>query len=167
MYNRNRRWLLFCLPLLSLVLLSVQPVMTLAKYQDQKKSSKKKDKFINGHDARDGRWDGRGPQPNYPAERDNRRDWREQREDDDRNRGRRDEGTEIRRQGREAGYREGFRAGSQDRAQRRRFDPFHYPAYRDGISGFRGQQKFRDLYRNSYRDGFKQGYENGFRGTRR
>jgi hypothetical protein len=25
--------------------------------------SKKSQKFINGHDARDGRWDGRGPRP--------------------------------------------------------------------------------------------------------
>ena len=25
--------------------------------------SKKSEKFINGHDARDGRWDGRGPRP--------------------------------------------------------------------------------------------------------
>jgi hypothetical protein len=26
---------------------------------------KKSTKFINGHDARDGRWDGRGPRPNF------------------------------------------------------------------------------------------------------
>ena len=25
--------------------------------------SKKSEKFVNGHDARDGRWDGRGPRP--------------------------------------------------------------------------------------------------------
>ena len=26
---------------------------------------KKSEKFINGHDARDGRWDGRGPRPRF------------------------------------------------------------------------------------------------------
>ena len=28
-------------------------------------SDKKAGKFINGHDARDGRWDGRGPRPRF------------------------------------------------------------------------------------------------------
>jgi hypothetical protein len=27
--------------------------------------SKKSEKFVNGHDARDGRWDGRGPRPRF------------------------------------------------------------------------------------------------------
>lgn len=27
--------------------------------------NKKEEKFINGHDARDGRWDGRGPKPRF------------------------------------------------------------------------------------------------------
>jgi hypothetical protein len=26
---------------------------------------KKSEKFVNGHDARDGRWDGRGPKPKW------------------------------------------------------------------------------------------------------
>jgi len=29
--------------------------------KDFEKSERKRDKFVNGHDARDGRWDGRGP----------------------------------------------------------------------------------------------------------
>lgn len=167
MHNRNRRWLVFCLPLLSLALLTAQPVMTLANHKDQKETSQKKDKFVNGHDASDGRLDGRGPQAKSEPERDDRREGRERRADDDRNRGGRDERTDFRRQGRDAGYREGYRAGSQDRSQRRRFDPFHHDAYRDGTSGFHGHHKDRDVYRDGYRDGFKRGYEDGFRGTRR
>jgi hypothetical protein len=31
--------------------------------------SKKSQKFINGHDARDGRWDGRGPRPRLLSRR--------------------------------------------------------------------------------------------------
>ena len=37
------------------------------RYRDDRRyihpRSKKEEKFINGHDARDGRWDGRGPRP--------------------------------------------------------------------------------------------------------
>ena len=32
-------------------------------WRHSRQRSKKEEKFINGHDARDGRWDGRGPQP--------------------------------------------------------------------------------------------------------
>lgn len=32
-----------------------------ANWRYQRRRSKKELKFINGHDARDGRWDGRGP----------------------------------------------------------------------------------------------------------
>jgi hypothetical protein len=31
--------------------------------------AKKLDKFVNGHDARDGRWDGRGPRPRLRVSR--------------------------------------------------------------------------------------------------
>lgn len=35
--------------------------------------AKKSGKFINGHDARDGRWDGRGPRPGFIRLRRHRR----------------------------------------------------------------------------------------------
>jgi hypothetical protein len=37
---------------------------------------KKAEKFINRHDARDGRWDGRGPRPRFRGRRD-RDEWRD------------------------------------------------------------------------------------------
>ena len=50
------------LVLLSLFLLSVLPAMAAAQGRGRGRGQDKKlDKFINGHDARDGRWDGRGP----------------------------------------------------------------------------------------------------------
>jgi hypothetical protein len=33
------------------------------RWRGRNKRNKKAEKFINGHDARDGRWDGRGPRP--------------------------------------------------------------------------------------------------------
>lgn len=55
-------------------------------------NDKKAGKFINGHDARDGRWDGRGPRPRFRHRRDrspwfifrdrrDRDDWRDRRRD--------------------------------------------------------------------------------------
>jgi len=163
MDKRNRRWMVVGLLFLTTLLIA-QPVTTLANHDKQKKADKKKEKFVNGHDARDGRLDGRGPKVEGRVERgiDDRNDDRY-----DRNRSGRDERFETRRQGSDRGYREGYRAGTQDRAERRRFDPFHYDAYRNGTGGFHGHQNLRDSYRDGFRDGFRRGYENGFRGTRR
>jgi hypothetical protein len=59
MMKGNRKILLV---LLSLLLLAVVPAMASAQGRGRGRGQDKKlDKFINGHDARDGRWDGRGP----------------------------------------------------------------------------------------------------------
>lgn len=51
------------LALVSLFLLAALPAMASAQGRGRGRGQDKKlDKFINGHDARDGRWDGRGPQ---------------------------------------------------------------------------------------------------------
>ncbi|MEK6335882.1 MAG: hypothetical protein AABM67_13200 [Acidobacteriota bacterium] len=50
------------LVMLSLLMLAVLPAMASAQGRGRGRGQDKKlDKFINGHDARDGRWDGRGP----------------------------------------------------------------------------------------------------------
>lgn len=55
--KRNRKtWLI----LMSLFLLAALPAVTSAQGRGRGQE-KKLDKFVNGHDARDGRWDGRGP----------------------------------------------------------------------------------------------------------
>lgn len=48
------------LVLVSLFLLSALPTITSAQGRGRGQD-KKYGKFVNGHDARDGRWDGRGP----------------------------------------------------------------------------------------------------------
>ena len=57
--KRNRKMLLV---LASLFLLTALPATSLAQGRGRGRGQDKKlDKFVNGHDARDGRWDGRGP----------------------------------------------------------------------------------------------------------
>jgi hypothetical protein len=54
----NHKTLLFTV--ISLVLLACLPVITSAQGRGRGQN-KKVGKFVNGHDARDGRWDRRGP----------------------------------------------------------------------------------------------------------
>ena len=127
---------------------------------------RKNEKFRNGHDARDGRWDGRGPRD---------RDDRDDRDDDDdyyddgygRRRDRNNTGiydrTEIRNQALRAGYSEGYRAGRDDRASGRSFDYSDHSAYRDATYGYNNSYGDIDYYRTVFREGFRQGYEDGYR----
>jgi len=58
--KRNRKTLL--LVLVSVFLVAAIPTVTSAQGRGRGRGQEKKlDKFVNGHDARDGRWDGRGP----------------------------------------------------------------------------------------------------------
>ena len=67
--------------LLGLVLLVAMPALTFAQGRGRGRGQDKKaEKFVNGHDARDGRWDGRGPNRSGSTYR-NRR-WRD-RDDND------------------------------------------------------------------------------------
>jgi len=55
----NRKILLL---LASVILLAALPATSLAQGRGRGRGQEKKlGKFVNGHDARDGRWDGRGP----------------------------------------------------------------------------------------------------------
>ncbi len=55
--KRNRKMLLV---VAGLFLLAAVPAMSVGQGRGRGQE-KKLDKFVNGHDARDGRWDGRGP----------------------------------------------------------------------------------------------------------
>jgi hypothetical protein len=65
--------------LLGLVLVVAMPALTFAQGRGRGRD-KKIEKFVNGHDARDGRWDGRGPNRSSNVFR-NRR-WRDRNNDD-------------------------------------------------------------------------------------
>lgn len=66
--------------LLGLILLVAMPVLTFAQGRGRGRGRDKKiEKFVNGHDARDGRWDGRGPNRNISRNR-----WWRDRDNDNR-----------------------------------------------------------------------------------
>ena len=69
--NNKSRILIIALALLMLLLLSPLNALGQGRGNSERHLDKKCGKFVNCHDARDGRWDGRGPQ------RDNRsfRNW--------------------------------------------------------------------------------------------
>lgn len=135
--------------------------------------SRKSEVFRNGHDARDGRWDGRGPRGD--------RDDRDDRDDDDdyyrRNRddrygrdryGRNRNGnvydrTDIQRQARSTGYQEGLRAGQDDRYNGRSRDYSAHNTYQDATAGYQSGYGDIEFYRRNFREGYRQGYEDGYR----
>lgn len=115
---------------------------------------KKAEKFRNGHDARDGRWDGRGPRFDRDDDDDDRRDRRWRRRDRDRDddfRFRRNRRV-VNRNGVNNGYRAGYNAGLIDRANGERF-------------GYWDEHAFRNA-NGTFRQGFQRGYEEGYRSGR-
>ena len=128
---------------------------------------KKSEKFVNGHDARDGRLDKHNKHHKHDRYDRNDDDERRERRRDDRDRDRDNDGindrTEIRRQALSIGYQEGYRFGQRDRADHRTSDYNDLSVYRDADTGYRDSYGNRELYRRSFREGFRQGYEDGYR----
>jgi hypothetical protein len=130
---------------------------------------KKAGKFKNGHDARDGRWDGRGPQGNR-SDRYDDDDYRYNDDDYRYGRNRRTGGnggtynrTDIRRQAQSNGYQEGLRAGQDDRARGSSYSLESHNTYRDATAGYNSSYGDIELYRNAFRQGYRQGYDEGYR----
>jgi hypothetical protein len=125
---------------------------------------KKAEKFKNGHDARDGRWDGRGPRhdrdDDFDDDIDDRlgRGRRHRDRDDDIN-----DRASFGRRAVTTGYRHGYNAGRNDRANGERFNYRDESAYRDATSGYGNSHGDINLYRSDYREGFRRGYEDGYR----
>jgi len=129
------------------------------------KQQRKNAKFKNGHDARDGRWDGRGPsdRDDDDDDDDNYRRGRGRGRDRDRDNDGVYNRTEVRRQALSNGYREGYRAGRDDRASGRSSSYDDHSSYRDATVGYRSDYGNEDYYRSSFREGFRQGYNDGYR----
>jgi hypothetical protein len=64
------------------------------------------------------------------------------------------------------GYRDGVSAGSQDRQQRRRFQPRQGAAWKNGLSGYNAALGSRAAYRAAYRIAYEDGYQDGFGASR-
>lgn len=148
--KRSGLWLL----LLTIVFSLLVPAVGLADQGRGRGRERKSEKFINGHDARDGRWDGRGPRRNvsrnrYPVQTRRDRDY-----------GRRNDTAEIRRRAINAGYREGHNAGRRDRYDGRRSNARR--AFRQASFGYSYGYGDSRLYRRSFEEGFRAGYRDGY-----
>jgi hypothetical protein len=66
----------------------------------------------------------------------------------------------------DTGYRDGVSAGSQDRKQRRRFQPRQSTAWKNGLAGYDRALGSQATYRTAYRIAFEDGYQDGFGASR-
>ena len=124
-----------------------------------KQQNKKDGKFNNGHDARDGRRDGRG------HTRDRRDDDDDDRYDRDRDRDNDNinDRTEVRERAQRVGYDEGYRAGQTDRANGERPNFRDESVYQEASAGYQSQHGMLSYYRQQFRAAFAEGYEDGYR----
>ena len=173
--THTRHGLIFRAAIFALAFAFALPVVALGAQGKGKGHSKGRGKptevFVNGHDARDGRWDKGGPK-NKNKNRD--RDWDDDDDwDDNDNRGRRrgrdrngdgriDDRGGVRDIAINNGYRAGFNEGRDDRADGNRYDYHDEGEYRDATSGYRNEYGDRDLYRRYFRQGYERGYRDGY-----
>jgi hypothetical protein len=134
---------------------------------------KKDDVFVNGHDARDGRRDGRGPRRDRDR-RDRNDDGRRNRDRDGRydNDGRYGNNgdyyggnSQLRQTALNAGYNEGIQEGRNDRQRGERFEYRDESDYRNASKDYSSRLGDRGQYQQYFRQGFANGYRDGYNGN--
>ena len=155
-------------------LVAVFGMTTLATADPKQKNKhgKKKDVFVNGHDARDGRNDGRGRNRDRRRDDDGNEDHDRNNSQSRRNRSDRDndginDRTEIKNQAFNVGYDEGLRAGQDDRARNRRSNLNDFDVYRAADKGYRDSYNVeRRFFQTNFRQGFREGHNDGLKDNR-
>jgi hypothetical protein len=176
-----------------LVLVSVLALPTVAFAQGNGKHKgrgKPTDVFVNGHDARDGRWDKNNAQRRRSGNNDDWRyrdrngdgviDWRDNvnnddgryRNDDRRNRNRRSSdgygnyggSFDLRQTALNAGFAAGVREGRKDRSRGEGFEFRDEGDYRSATKDYSSRLGDRGLYQTYFRQAFENGYRDGYAG---
>ena len=119
--------------------------------------------FVNGHDARDGRWDKNNGQ---------RRDDYGRNDQYDRNRRGRNwdryggygGSFQLRQTALNAGYNNGIQEGRKDRRRGDRFDYRDEGDFQKATEDYSSRLGDRELFKRYFREGFANGYEDGYRG---
>ena len=119
--------------------------------------------FVNGHDARNGRWDKNNGQ---------RRDDYGRNDQYDRNRRGRNwdryggygGSFQLRQTALNAGYNNGIQEGRKDRRHGDRFDYRDEGDFQRATEDYSSRLGDRELYKRYFREGFANGYEDGYRG---
>jgi hypothetical protein len=164
--------------MIALVLFVGLPAVALA--QGNSRHGRNKDVFVNGHDARDGRYDGRGPR---------RDDNRRRRDDRDNDQYRRDQGrynnvyrnngyygnngyynngygynNNFTQTALNAGYNEGIKEGRRDRSRGGYRNVNDFGSYRSADKDYNSRLGDRYTYQQYFRQGFQNGYRDGLNG---
>lgn len=133
--------------------------------------------FVNGHDARDGRWD----KDNNNRNRQNRNndDWRRRNRDDrwdndnDRRNGRNRSNDgygnyggsfDLRQTALNAGFADGAKEGRRDRSRNEGFNFSDESGFQRATRDYSSRLGSRELFQTYYRQAFENGYRDGFAG---
>ena len=160
-----------------LVLVTVLALPTVAFAQGKGKGrGKPTGVFVNGHDARDGRWDKDNDRKrqnrNNDDWRDRNRDGRWDNDNDWRNgRIRTNDGYgnfggtfNLRQTALNAGFNNGAQEGRRDRSRGERFEFRDESDYRNATEDYSSRLGNRELYRTYFRQAFENGYRDGYAG---
>jgi len=162
--NNKRQRFFARVGMLALVAFLALP-LTASAQNNGRGRGKPTDVFVNGHDARDGRWD-----KNNGQHRGNDNYGRNDQYDRNR-RGRNWDryggyggSFQLRQTALNAGYNNGIQEGRKDRRRGDRFDYRDEGDFQRATEDFSSRLGDRELYKRYFREGFANGYEDGYRG---
>jgi Ni/Co efflux regulator RcnB len=162
--NNKRQKFFARVGMLALVAFLALP-LTASAQNNSRGRGKPTDVFVNGHDARDGRWD-----KNNGQRRGNDNYGRNDQYDRNR-RGRNWDryggyggNSQLRQTALNAGYNNGIQEGRKDRSRGDRFDYRDEGDYQRATADYSSRLGDRELYKRYFREGFANGYEDGYRG---
>ena len=162
--NNKRQKFFARVGMLALVAFMALP-LTASAQNNGRGRGKPTEVFVNGHDARDGRWD-----KNNGQRRGNDNYGRNDQYDRNR-RGRNWDryggyggSFQLRQTALNAGYNNGIQEGRKDRRRGDRFDYRDEGDFQRATEDFSSRLGDRELYKRYFREGFANGYEDGYRG---
>jgi len=160
--NNKRQKFFVRVGILALVAFLTLPLTAFAQNNGRGRG-KPTEVFVNGHDARDGRWDKNNGQ---------RRDDYGRYDQYDRNRRGRNwdryggygGSSQLRQTALNAGYNNGIQEGRKDRRHGDRFDYRDEGDFQKATEDYSSRLGDRELFKRYFREGFANGYEDGYRG---
>ena len=138
---------------ISMLVLAVFLVLPVSAFAQGRGRGKPTDVFVNGHDARDGRWD-----------RNDRRDRNDRNDRWGRNNDFGRGSFQLRQTALNAGYNNGIEEGRKDRRRGERFEFRDEGDYQRATEDYSSRLGDRELYRRYFREGFANGYRAGYSG---
>lgn len=124
--------------------------------------------FVNGHDARDGRWDKDNQKRRSSRNED---DWRRRNDRGTRNDRRTNDGYgnyggsfDLRQTALNAGFNTGVKEGRRDRERGERLDWRDESKFQSATDDYSSKLGNRELYRTYFRQAFENGYRDGYAG---